>query len=150
MRYVRQTDIVSDRIAATFVFAVLYFGGLFVAAELNAAAIIRDAVVGPVTIAIIYAGMFAPSAIAAAGSLLVARATRSARFALAVGFALAIAIFVFAFFVGWESKMFGGLLRKADLPFFAAANVLFIAAFIVIGVLIDRRNLRRHAGETAV
>jgi hypothetical protein len=130
------------RFAAALLFAFAYAFSLVAVAELNADYILRDAVIGTLTVALFYSAFLAPAALAAVGTLTIARMGTRLRFSLAAIFALSIGVAVEILFASAQSQAFTQLQRFADATLFTATNVILVCAFIAVGVVTHRRSAR--------
>jgi hypothetical protein len=132
-----------DRTATGLLFVGSYIAGLILVAELNAAYIIRDAVISPVAVAIIYAVIFSPSVGAAVLVLLrTHQITRSIRVALALSFAVSLAVGLEILFAAGQSQLLERVLQRTDvgIAILGGMNLSFISAFIFVGTRFGRRS----------
>lgn len=131
-----------DKVRAVVVFTAFYLGGIFLVADLNAAYILRDAVVGPALVAIFYAVFFTPAFIAAVGVLLFTRASARLRLGLASSFAVSIATGFALLFAAAQSTALADAIKRSDSEVIVAMNAFYAGAFMLVGLLLRRKETR--------
>jgi hypothetical protein len=137
-----------SRRASVAVFAGLYFATIVFVCLLNAAYIVRDAVVGPLFVAAIYAIYFSPAVIVAVISLVVAPVDDLLRLRLSVGFAVAIGTVLELVLAEGELQWFGRGFLNSDVAFVVGVNAVLVAVFLISAIVATRRA-RRAAAKTA-
>jgi hypothetical protein len=115
---------------------------------LNTAYIVRDAVVGPLFVAAIYAIYLSPAAVVAIITLVVTPVDDMRRLRLSVGFAVTIGVLVELVLAKVQYEWFGKGFLNSEVAFVAGMNVLLIVVFVTSAIVVTRRT-RRAAPRAA-
>jgi hypothetical protein len=118
-------------------FLVSYLVAIVIACELNAAAIIHDAVVGPIVVALIYSVLLLPAALGAVAALTLWDTSKLMATVLPVGYGVLAGIAVQFTFVAHAQDSFSGLPEWLPL---VVTNCALVAVYLLVGSFVRERR----------
>ena len=116
---------------------------------LNITYIVRDAVVGPLFVAAMYAIYLSPAAFVAVITLVMTSIDEVRRFRLSLGFAIITGIVIELVLAEARFEWFGKRFLDSDIPFVAGINAALIVVFVTSAIVATRRTRRAASGTGA-